>query len=259
MRPIVVSHPRAGSEIISNIIFNYTKQIWQTEGFLNEFLLISFYKGYNYSFVNNKIEGSSWTLPGDQWTVHWDNVKDKLYNITQERITWLQSNPNYVFKLMVTPKLTDSQYNWCLNNYHCVFLQRRDTVRSFLSFLLIYHIGTHHSLEANTIKKENLKIKFNIDFANRWIWNYRKYIELLNRSTDKSVLVYEDTLDQGVVNEERVLNTLGWAIPANYEFYKFQTKPTPYEDQHIVDYFENKNEVLDFIKQYPEIFDQTVF
>jgi hypothetical protein len=218
-------------------------------------LLVTFFRDYNFSFVNNKIEGSYWTLPKDKWSNQWSNIKDKIHDISQERISWLNSNPNYVFKLITTPKLTNDQYDWCLKNYHCIFIQRKDKIRSFLSFLFLYHIGTHHLLDAKIIKKENLKIKFDVSFADTWIWDYKKYIELLNRSTNKSVLIYEDTLSQGIVSEEKILKNLGWEIPQDYEFYKFQTKPTPYEDEDIINYFENKDEVLSYIKQYSEVFD----
>ena len=119
----------------------------------------------------------------------------------------------------------------------------------------MYHVGTHHALDADTIKKQNLKIEFNTDFAELWIWDYKKYNSLLKSATDKSILVYEDLLVDGAISEAKILKTLGWEIPEGYEFYKFQTKPTPYEDEDIINYFENPDEVLAFIKSLPEIFD----
>jgi len=241
MNPIVVACPRSGSEILTNIVFNYAHQVWNSERCLQEFLLVTFFRSYDFSFVNNKIEGSYWTLPRDKWD-----------DIAQERISWLHSNPNYVFKLITTPKLTDDQYDWCLKNFHCIFIQRNDKIRSFLSFLFLYHIGTHHSLDAAAIKKQNLKIKFNTDFAKLWIWDYKS---LRDSATDKSILVYEDLLVDGEISEAKILKTLGWEIPKSYEFYKSQTKPTPYEDEDIINYFENPAEVRDYIKSLPEIFD----
>ena len=255
MHPIVVAYPRSGSEILTNIVFNYAYQVWNSERCLQEFLLVTFFRDYNFSFVNNKIEGSYWSIPKDQWNEHWNSIKDKIYKISQERIYWLQSNPNYVFKLITTPRLTDAQYDWCLKNFHCIFIQRNDKIRSFLSFLFLYLVGTHHALDADTIKRQNLKIKFNIDFAKLWVWDYKKYNSLRDSSTDKSILVYEDLLVDGAISEDKILKTLGWEIPKDYKFYKFQTKPTPYEDDDIINYFENKDEVLDYIKSLPEIFD----
>ena len=255
MHPIVVAYPRSGSEILTNIVFNYAYQVWNSERCLQEFLLVTFFRDYNFSFVNNKIEGSYWSIPKDQWNEHWNSIKDKIYKISQERIYWLQSNPNYVFKLITTPRLTDAQYDWCLKNFHCIFIQRNDKIRSFLSFLFLYHVGTHHTLDADTIKKQNLKIKFDTNFAKLWVWDYKKYNLLRDSSTDKSILVYEDLLVDGVISEDKILKTLGWEIPKDYKFYKFQTKPTPYEDDDIINYFENKDEVLDYIKSLPEIFD----
>jgi hypothetical protein len=78
---------------------------------------------------------------------------------------------------------------------------------------------------------------------------------LRDSSTDKSILVYEDLLVNGAISEDKILKTLGWEIPKRYEFYKFQTKPTPYEDNDIINYFENPDEVRAYIKSLPEIFD----
>jgi hypothetical protein len=255
MHPIVVAYPRSGSEILTNIVFNYAHQVWNSERCLQEFLLVTFFRSYDFSFVNNKIEGSYWSIPKDQWKENWNSIKDKTFEISQERISWLQTNPNYVFKLITTPRLTDSQYDWCLKNFHCIFIQRNDKIRSFLSFLFLYYIGTHHSLDADTIKKQNLKIKFDINFAKLWVWDYKKYNLLRDCSTDKSILVYEDLLVDGAVSEDKILKTLGWEIPKDYKFYKFQTKPTPYEDDDIINYFENPDEVRAYIKSLPEIFD----
>jgi hypothetical protein len=255
MHPIVVAYPRSGSEILTNIVFNYAHQVWNSERCLQEFLLVTFFRSYDFSFVNNKIEGSYWSIPKDQWKENWNSIKDKTFEISQERISWLQTNPNYVFKLITTPRLTDSQYDWCLKNFHCIFIQRNDKIRSFLSFLFLYYIGTHHSLDADTIKKQNLKIKFDINFAKLWVWDYKKYNLLRDSSTDKSILVYEDLLVDGAVSEDKILKTLGWERPKDYKFYKFQTKPTPYEDDDIINYFENPDEVRAYIKSLPEIFD----
>lgn len=255
MNPIVVAYPRSGSEVLTNIIFNYSRQVWSSEGCLQEFLLVTFFRDYNFSFVDNKIQGSYWSLPKDQWTTHWDRIKNNVKDIVQERISWLAVNPNYVFKLITTPKLTDSQYDWCLENYYCIFIERKDKIRSFLSFLFLPYIGTHHTLDTDSITKQNLKIKFNVGFADLWVWDYKKYNSLLDSATDKTILVYEDLLVDGLVNEAEILKTLGWEIPKSYEFYKFETKPTPYEDDNIINYFENPDEVRAYIKNLPGIFD----
>lgn len=254
MNPIVVAYPRSGSEILTDIIFNYSRQIWDSERCLQEFLLVTFFRDYNFTFVDNKIQGSYWSLPKDQWPANWDKIKNKVYNIVQERISWLKSNPNYVFKLITTPRLTNIQYIWCIENYHCVFIERKDKIRSFLSFQFLPHIGTHHLLESPSIIKQDLTVKFNTELADIWIWDYKKYYELLKIAPNKSRLIYEDILDQGTISEEKILKNLGWNIPSNYEFYNSLTKPTPYDDDEILNYFENKNEVLEYIKKMSDIF-----
>jgi len=56
MNPIVVAYPRSGSEIITDIVFNYASQIWRSERCLQEFLLMTFFRDNNFEFIDNKIE-----------------------------------------------------------------------------------------------------------------------------------------------------------------------------------------------------------
>ena len=94
-----------------------------------------------------------------------------------------------------------------------------------------------------------------VGLANKWIWNYKKFNELLTQSTNKSLLVYEDIVTDYGVDEEKILKILSWPIPPDYEFYKFNTKPTPYEDNDLLNYFEDKELVLNYIKTNSDVFD----
>lgn len=255
MNPIVVAYPRSGSEVVTDIIFNYASQVWKSERCLQEFLLVTFFRDNNFEFIDKKIEGTYWSLSNDQWASHWNKIKNTISSTVDQRISWLTENPNYVFKLITTPHVTDTQYNWCIENFHCVFVQRRDKIRSFLSYLFLPYVGTHHRIDSNPITLEKLKIKMDSGLANKWIWNYKKFNNLLEQSTNKSVLVYEDIISDQGIDERKILQMLNWPIPPNYQFYKFKTKPTPYEDNDLINYFEDKESVLDYIKVNSDIFD----
>lgn len=253
MNPIVVAYPRSGSEILTNIIFNYASQVWGSERCLQEFLLVTFFRKDNFSFLDNKIQGNYWPLPKDQWQSNWFNLNDKVFDISQQRIEWLKLNPKYVFKLITTPKLTDDQYSWCLNNYFSIFIQRSDKVRSLLSYLFLPHIGLHHNLETPTFVKDKVKINFDKEFADLWIWNFKKFNVLLEESNNKILLTYEDLLINNSIDEVKVLNSLGWPIPNNYQFYEYKTKPTPYEDEDLLKYFVNQSQVQEYIDLHKDI------
>ena len=255
MNPIVVAYPRSGSEIVTDIVFNYARQVWNSERCLQEFLLMTFFRDNNFDFVDNKIQGTYWALPKNQWEGHWIKIKDSIPSKVDQRISWLAANPNYVFKLITTPWVNDNQYNWCIENFHCVFVQRRDKIRSFLSYLFLPYIGTHHSTDSDVITLEKLKIKMDTGLANKWIWNYKKFNKLLEQSTNKSLIVYEDIITDRGIDEETILKTLGWEIPPGYQFYEFKTKPTPYEDNNLLNYFEDKDLVLEYIKINSDVFD----
>jgi len=255
MNPIVVAYPRSGSEIITDIVFNYASQVWKSERCLQEFLLVTFFRDNNFQFIDNKIEGNYWSLPKEQWESHWNNIKDTVSSTVDQRISWLIKNPNYVFKLITNPRVTDDQYKQCIENFHCVFVERKDKIRSFLSYLFLPYIGTHHKIDSDTITKEKLKIKMDIGLAGKWIWNYKKFNKLFLQSTNKSLLVYEDIVTAYGVDEEKILKTLNWPIPENYQFYKFKTKPTPYEDNDLLNYFEDKDLVLEYIRINSDVFD----
>ncbi len=215
----------------------------------------TFFRDNNFEFVDNKIKGTYWALPKDQWEGHWSKIKDSISSKVDQRISWLAENPNYVFKLITTPHVNDDQYKWCIENFHCVFVHRRDKVRSFLSYLFLPHIGTHHSIDSNAITLEKLKIKMDPGLANKWIWNYKKFNKLLEQSTNKSLIVYEDIITNRGIDEETILKTLGWEIPPGYQFYEFKTKPTPYEDNDLLNYFQDKDLVLEYIKINSDVFD----
>ena len=255
MNPIVVAYPRSGSEVVTDIVFNYARQVWNSERCLQEFLLMTFFRDNNFEFIDNKIKGTYWALPKDQWEGHWSKIKDSISSKVDQRISWLAENPNYVFKLITTPHVNDDQYKWCIENFHCVFVHRRDKVRSFLSYLFLPHIGTHHSIDSNAITLEKLKIKMDPGLANKWIWNYKKFNKLLEQSTNKSLIVYEDIITNRGIDEETILKTLGWEIPPGYQFYEFKTKPTPYEDNDLLNYFQDKDLVLEYIKINSDVFD----
>lgn len=255
MNPIVVAYPRSGSEILTDIIFNYSKQVWGSERCLQEFLLVTFFRDDDFSFDNNKIKGNYWALPRERWQKNWELLRDNVFAISQQRIDWLKQNPNYVFKLITTPKITDAQYTWCLNNFDTIFIQRNDKVRSLLSYLFLPYIGLHHSLEKEQIKTQQVKIKFDKKIADLWIWNFKKFNMLLDESKNKKLLTYEKLLTDNSIDEIKVLESLGWAIPNNYQFYKYKTKPTPYEDEDLLNYFVDKESVLDYIKVNSDIFD----
>ena len=194
-------------------------------------------------------------MPKNQWEEHWIKIKVSIPSKVDQRISWLAANPNYVFKLITTPWVNDNQYNWCIENFHCVFVQRRDKIRSFLSYLFLPYIGTHHSTDSDVITLEKLKIKMDTGLANKWIWNYKKFNKLLEQSTNKSLIVYEDIITDRGIDEETILKTLSWPIPTGYQFYEFKTKPTPYEDNNLLNYFEDKDLVLEYIKINSDVFD----
>ena len=253
MHPIVVAYPRSGSEILTDIIFNYSSQVWGSERCLQEFLLVTFFRDNNFSFENNKINGNYWTLPREQWQHNWATLRDRIESISQQRLNWLKENPNYVFKLITTPKITDAQYTWCLNNFDPIFIQRRDKVRSLISYLFLPYIGLHHSLEKEEIKTDQVKVKFDKETADLWIWNFKKFNTLLAESKDKNLLTYEDLLTNNSIDEVKVLESLGWEIPNDYQFYKYKTKPTPYEDEDLLNYFVDREQVQDYIDSHKDI------
>jgi hypothetical protein len=116
----------------------------------------------------------------------------------------------------------------------------------------------HYSIDSEQISKDT-KIFFNKEQADTWIWNFKKFNELYAQSNNKSLLVYEDILVNNSVNETKVLEALGWPIPENYQHYEYVTRPTPYEDKDILNYFTNKEAVLDFISKHDDVFNQTEF
>jgi hypothetical protein len=253
MKPIVVSYPRTGSKIITDIVYNYSRQYFKSEGCLQEFLLTGWYRQDNFRFENNKILGEYTNLPKNLWTT--SSQKKTADETLKERISWLSQNPNYVFKLMVNPRVPELVYNYCLNNFDCIFLERKDNLRSFLSFLFLSETKHHYEIGSLALKKENTKIQFHENLANTWIWDYNKFQKL--KDNCKSI-VYEDLLINGNISEDLTLQHLGWNVDSNFVPLQYSTIATPYED-NLLEYFVNPNQVIDYIKRYNDIFKSTMF
>lgn len=258
MNPIIVAYPRSGSEIITDIVHNYAKQVWQSQRCLQEFLLITFIRDNDFKFEDNKILGSYWEVPKKDWGSQWIKIKDSYSSLLDERVSWLKQNPNYVFKLITNPRVNDHTYTWCIENYHSVFIQRKDKVRSFLSYQFIPVTGMHYNIDNPAITKDNTKINFNTELADLWIWNFKKFNELYSLSNNKSLIVYEDVLEDNNVSEEKVLSKLNWPIPQGYQPYQYTTKSTPYEDNDIINYFADKEKVTAYMAKHADVFSQTI-
>lgn len=257
MTPIIVTYPRTGSKIITDIIYNYSKQYFNSEGCLQEFLLPAVYRKDNFSFKNNKIEGNYENLPKELWS---NNYLDRgIHEILDERISWLEKNPNYVFKLMIHHKFPESVYDYCFGKFDCIFLQRNNTLRSFLSLLFLSEIKHHHEIGTKPISKLEIKIPFHERIAVTWVYDYYKFNMLRARHPNLPCLTYEEVLTANEVDEQKILNFLSWPKKESYNKLKFTTIPTPYEDEDLLSYFQNKNEVIDFIKKFPDIFKQINF
>lgn len=252
MLPIVVSYPRTGSKIVTDIVYNYSKQYFSSEGCLQEFLLPGWYRQDNFKFQNHKIVGQYVDLPKELWhTIH--NHRP-INEILDERISWLENNPNYVFKLMVNPRVPNTVYKYCLDTFDCIFLERKDTVRSFLSFLFLSETKHHHEVGSNTLEKAKTKIRFYEMLAETWVWDYNTFNQLKSQSKKSKSIIYEDLLDNNQVSESILLQKLGWKTTNDFVPCKFQTIATPYADSNLLDYFTNPNEVISFMKKHNSIF-----
>lgn len=257
MNPVVVAYPRTGSKIITDIVFNYSKQYFGSERCLQEFLLPAWYRVDNFVFEDNHILGEYKNLPKELWETN-KNIRP-INEVIEERISWLKQNPKYVFKLMVNPRLPESTYEFCLNNFDCIFVERKDIVRSFLSFFFLAETQHHHEIDAKKLYKSETKIQFYEKLANTWVWDYSKFCELKNKVKNKKEITYEDVLVNGQVSENLVLNKLNWDIDNNFVPTQLTTIPTPYEDENLLSYFLNPDDVINFIKKNHYIFKEINF
>ncbi len=130
MKPLVISTPRTASTILTTKLFNIARDNWGYVTNLGEYFSVDRVIESNYVLKNNKIVKNVHDRVYRKW---WD---DK-YKIQVERLELIKSYPNNMIK--VHPfDLPDDIEKFIIQNYDLIFLERKNKINQFLSYLGLF-------------------------------------------------------------------------------------------------------------------------
>lgn len=249
MRPILITSPRTGSNIVCDKLFNIARDNFSYTNNLYEFFNINKIVQSLYSIENNEIICNLNVRVYTKWY-------QNKYELQIDRLNLLKkTHGNYMIKLL-SLDVMDEVLEYIFSNYDPIFLERKDKINQFCSWLVLYTAQRKaHNMRMrplNEVSQLNYKKDYLTDFIfilqeydrikalHKSIfltkYNERHYEETMRRIT----LFYEDIKYD--VSEIRLANYLNLRCN-NLKNYIDYFLPTPYaEAETLEDLIDNQDE-----------------
>lgn len=216
MRPIIITTPRSGSTLITDLLGNLSKQHYGYKNILQEYFTITELYYIEYGRVNDVVTTTKLDRKLEVW---YDSKREEIL----KRVELLDGDYNYMMKLF--PEDIEPEVQSIVDTYDIIYLERRDKLSQYISYMNM--IGTniaHHTDDKNKVKQ----IIYWKRFRDEFIRIYQNYIKYRDSHPSKyPTLYYEDFVDNGS-NEQYLIDTLGLDIK-EYDKLNVKTVPTPYE------------------------------
>jgi len=219
MRPIIVTTPRSGSTLITDLLGNLAKQHSGYKNTLQEYFTITELYNPEYSRINDIVYCTKLDRKLEFW---YDNKRDEIL----KRLALVNNDHNYMIKLF-SEDIEPEVQTMIDDNYDIIYLERRDKLSQYISYMNM--IGTniaHHTVDSKSIGKIIYWTKFRDEFI-RINDNYFKYKK--NHPSKYPTIYYEDFIEQGS-DEDSLIRLLNLDIKV-YNKLSVKTIPTPYESE----------------------------
>lgn len=230
MKPILVSTPRSGSTIVAEKLFNIAKDNFNYIDNLDEFFNITSVMKTDFIFIENKIKKRY----SERVFTNWCNNKKELQ---LQRLEMLKKNSNYLIKYFpfdIDPEVE----NFVVNTYDIIFLERKNKIEQFLSFLGLFSEKRYsHNTISNSYVIE--KLKYDRDILNSFIYIIQQYNNF-KRKYEGKTLFFED-ITKIEINEKNISNLLNLNVNENnIKNYKSSLIRTFYKDdpEKIIENYE---------------------
>lgn len=199
MKPILITTPRTGSNIICQKIFNISKLNFDYISNLNEFFNVNSIIQKKY-FLKNSIIHQTEAI-----RVYSDWAKDEKIKIQLERLEMLKINSNYMIKLFPI-NIHQNIEEFITKEYDLIFLERKDKIKQFLSYLSLFSEPKKSHNEKNNpyIVK---KIKFSYERLHEFLYMQKEYNKFKEKYKGET-LYYEDL--ENSMTEENISHALNW-------------------------------------------------
>jgi len=235
MNPILITTPRTGSTLISDLLFNLHKDKYKTN--LWEFFSVDSITKNTYGFKNGNLQRLSHERPYKQW---WSTSQRE---IRLQRLEMLKSDQKNMIKIMAhgtEPEILD----FVKSNYDIIFLERKNKIQQFLSWTtMVQHRKRHYGVEeVDSIES----IQYDPEHTTQFIKIIQPYFKIKKEITGK-IIYYEDFIENGA-NEAALIKLLNLPI-IDYKPMVIETKPTPYKDEiekiilNKEEWFSNKEKI----------------
>lgn len=230
MRPIIVTTPRTGSTLVCQLLFNIAAQKFKFKNNLDEYFTITTLYDSEYNKVNGIIRLLHYSKSDFDRKLAVKETDDVLLTKKKEenkqtildRIELLRDDPNYMIKLF-SSDFTPDILKFVSETYDIVYLERKDKIKQFLSFLGLVQTNTAHYKENSPIAVD--QIIYSSSWAEEFIKLDKAYQDFKNRQPGK-VLYYEDFMAKGS-NESALVELLDLSV-VNVRSKNVITVPTPY-------------------------------
>lgn len=218
MKYCILTTPRTGSTMITAMMYNLASQWWGAKNNLREYFTFTPFYTRTWDVVNGVIESTSFVKGSD---VHAKINKDYVNEERLKRLGLLLQDSNYTFKVFPYD-LTPEIFNFIKDNYHIIYLERRDKISQMLSFMNLTTINVpHYTADSDTIKSYT----YDRHYAGILMDVIDKYYNIKNVTPGKT-LYYEDFMAYGA-NEDALIRLLD--LPQQpYTPLEWGYIPTPY-------------------------------
>lgn len=230
MKPfIIITTPRTGSTVITDLLYNLTKSAVGYKGNLWEFFSVDPQTHNVYEMINGTVVRTSHSKPNAEW---WTEPAE---SIRLERLEMLKYNHRYMIKLFSShshPEIID----FIKPRFNIIFLERKNKIHQILSILALLQKNKAHYLNDDTDKVSS--IIFDKATVDRAIVALTYYYQIKSTLKGKTVF-YEDFIKHGF-SEETLKKRLNLSIN-DYVPLDIRTKATPYVNKNPEDLIINKD------------------
>lgn len=183
MKPILITTPRTGSNIICEKIYNISKLNFNYVSNLNEFFNINDIIQKKYFLKDSIIQQTEAIRVYKNW------AKGEKINIQLERLEMLRANSNYMIK-MFPINIHPAVEEFVTKEYDLIFLERKNKIKQFLSYLALFSEPkqAHNEKNNSYIVK---KINFRYERLNEFLWIQAQYEKFKEKYKGKTIF-YED-------------------------------------------------------------------
>lgn len=247
--PIIMTTFRSGSTTFTETATQLAVKYLGVKKYLDEPFTIVNYRSQRHfkvvsTYTNKENESIVYTAdPSEQHTRSWVWSKQNIYTEHLRRLEILKENPfSYTFKVMADRSMPEEVSDWCFNNNHPIFLERRDRMAQLVSWCSYLRHPPHYSTSSN-YKVDT--IPYDKDMCVYFIEHHmHAYDAWKKRHPQVPVVYFEDMVGNHLV--QNISKVLGLSISdEEAASVHLKWKPVPYASTNREDLFTSKQWHID--------------